>query len=147
MSQPSLCWALPSKMHASCDHCESLARCYLILESGQPQQRNLQHQRSWKPEKALPLASGTLGTHFSTCRLTTARCLCQPACRTRGKEGRASAPWVWSALDTRHGRHGSMVEHQLPANLRCVRFYENPKVTSSSETSRRGRTLFSALHC
>ena len=146
MFQPSLCWALPLKMHASCDHSESIAQCYLILASGQPQQHNLQHEHSSKLEKALPLVNVIFGIHFLTCKLTTARYLYQPASRTQGKEGHASAPWEWSTLNTQHGRHGSMGEHQQLVNLQCVQFYKNPKVTSLSQASHRGHTLFSALH-
>jgi len=116
------------------------------LGSGQPQQHNLQHEHSSKLEKALPLVNVILGIHFLTCKLTTARYLYQPASRTQGKEGHASAPWEWSTLNTQHGRHGSMGEHQQLVNPQCVQFYKNPKVTSLSQASHRGHTLFSALH-
>jgi len=83
---------------------------------------------------------------FLTCKLTTARYLYQPASHTQDKEGHASAPWEWSTLNTQHGRHGSMGEHQQLVNPQCVQFYKNPKVTSLSQASHRGHTLFSALH-
>src|SRR6185295_14764056 len=111
-------------------HSELIVQCYLILVSGQPQQHNLQHEHSSKLEKALPLGNAILGIRFLTCKSTSARYLYQPACRTQGKEDHASAPLELSAPGTQHGRHGSMGEHQQPANLQCAQFDENPMVIS-----------------
>ena len=146
MSQPSLYQSLPLKGHASCDHSDPTAQCYLILVSGQPQQHNLRPEHSSKLGKALPLAILILGIHFLTCKLTTARYLYQTACRTQGKEGRASAPWGWSAPSTQHGRHDSKEAHQQLANLQYAQFDENPKVISWTRASRKGRTFFFPLY-